>query len=166
MKNKKPELEADALNTFANKGQVDELFRRLKSDNSTFLDANRKQKCDSNKLKEHFKHYFNIEEDINEPFELNEALEFVKELQQVDINGINMSPPNFDEIRHIPKNLKNSNATLKTQTNLLGKWTNCIERYGLQMVSPNLGSIQSLLPYGKDLLKENYLIRLHIEDCK
>ena len=122
LKNKKLELEADALNTFANKRQVDELFRRLKSDNSTFLDTNRKQKCDSNKLKEHFKRHFNIEEDINEPFELNEAL--------------------------------------------LGKWTNCIERYGLQMVSPNLGAIQSLLPYGKDLLKENYLIRPHIEDCK
>ena len=30
------------------------------------------------------------------------------------------------------------------------------------MVSPNLGAIQSFLPYGKDLLKENYLIRSHI----
>ena len=110
MKNKKLELEADALNTFANKRQVDELFRRLKSDNSTFLDTNRKQKCDSNKLKEHFKRHFNIEEDINEPFELNEAPEFVKELQRIDINGINTSPSNFDEIRHILKNLKNSKA--------------------------------------------------------
>ena len=46
LKNKKLELEANALNTFANKRQVDELFRRLKSDNSTFLDTNRNQKCD------------------------------------------------------------------------------------------------------------------------
>ena len=83
LKNKKLELEADALNTFANKRQVDDLFRRLKSDNSTFLDTNRKQKCASNNLKEHFKRHFNIEEDINEPFELNEAPEFVKELQRV-----------------------------------------------------------------------------------
>ena len=110
LKNQKLELEADALNTFANKRQIDELFRRLKLNNSTFLDTKKKHKCESSKLKEHFKRHFNIVEDLNEPLELSEAPEFVKELQRVDIKGINTNPPNFEEIRHTLKHLKSSKA--------------------------------------------------------
>ena len=90
--------------------QIRDKFRRLKSNNSTFLDTKKKHKCESSKLKEHFKHHFNIVEDLNEPLELSEAPEFVKELQRVDIKGINTNPPNFEEIRHTLKHLKNSKA--------------------------------------------------------
>ena len=58
LNNEKALKEANSINEFATKRQVEELFRSFKSDNSPFKKAKSTNKCDPVILKEYFKAHF------------------------------------------------------------------------------------------------------------
>ena len=53
--NKKMKQEAEEINQFATKREVEELFRSFIADGSTFKSTKRRSGCDQDKLKEHLK---------------------------------------------------------------------------------------------------------------
>ena len=110
LRNEKLRIEADEINIYANNRQIEELFRGIKSDSSTFKTTSRKNGCEPNKLKQYFMEHFNQEIHENEPIELTEAPEFIENLQQIGIDGIKTQPPDFNEIRNTLKRLKNGKA--------------------------------------------------------
>ena len=95
---------------YANNRKVEELFRSIKSDNSTFKDTNRKVGCETSELKQHFIKHFNYEIQENDPVELTEAPDFIKKLQHITIHGMQTNSPGFNELRAILKKLKNGKA--------------------------------------------------------
>ena len=106
LKNKKCEQEARAINNFATRREIEELFRAFKSDNSDFKDLPKRNKCDPALLKKHFQDHFTkkmIEED---PIELTDTPEFLKILNQIESSSINTNPPDENELRNIVSNLK------------------------------------------------------------
>ena len=104
--------EADEINEFATKRQVEELFKSIKSDGSTFKNTKRANVCDPEKLKDYFRNHFNVTpNDGDRPEELNVTPEYIKVLQQINCESINSDPPKKDEIIATLKSLKNGKAS-------------------------------------------------------
>jgi hypothetical protein len=109
LRNEKLRLEAEEINKYASKREVEELFRAIKTDDSTFKNIKRKVVCDPIKLKNHFEKHFNhpIKED---PIELNDIPDFIKKLQDVKPDTIKTIPPDEEEIRKVLTKMKNGKA--------------------------------------------------------
>ena len=60
LRNEELRIEAEEINEYANNRQIEELFRRIKADNSTFKKTTRRIGCDPHKLKQHF-----VNHDVN-----------------------------------------------------------------------------------------------------
>ena len=108
LQNKKPRIEAEEINEYANNRQIKELFKSMKADNSTFKETTRRIGCDPHKLKQHFVNHFNHDVNEKEPIELREAPDFIKDIR---VDGMETSAPGFDELRASLNSLKNSKAT-------------------------------------------------------
>ena len=80
MRNDKLKTEAEELNKFFNKLQVQNLFRSFKDDNHTFKSVFKNTKCDLGKLKDYFYNHFKSKETIPDPDELMNAPNFINQL--------------------------------------------------------------------------------------
>ena len=73
----------------------------------TFKNLQEKEKCDPQKLKKYFVSHFNELSVTPEPIELENIPDYIKKLQEVQVDGLNASPPNLEELQTTIKNLKN-----------------------------------------------------------
>ena len=113
-------MEAEELNRFASKRQIENLFRNFKEYNHAFKSSNNtKVKCDPAKLKKHFCDHFKSSCQKPEPKELDKVPEFVKQLKKIGTNGMNILPPDEEEIRKALTNLKNRKAANDVPSELL-----------------------------------------------
>jgi phage terminase large subunit-like protein len=80
LKNERLKCEAESINQFAAKREIEDLFKTAK-DNSTFQKVKTITKCPPVKLKDYFQQYFNPIPPQQEPVELTEFQHFINELQ-------------------------------------------------------------------------------------
>ena len=109
LRNEKLRIEAEEINDYASKRQVEELYRTIKADGSTFKNTRQKIECDPTKLKEYFKQHFNRTIDKDDPIELPDAPAFITKLQEVNID-IRTAPPDHPEVREVLTHMKNGKA--------------------------------------------------------
>ena len=110
LKNEKLRAEAEELNNYAEKREIERLFKSFKNDGSTFRNVTEKESCDPHKLQEYFEKHFGNREDKPEPIELHEAPSFMQKLRNVPAN-FNILPPEKKEIIDILKRLKNGKSS-------------------------------------------------------
>ena len=103
LRNEKLKREAEDINENANRRQVEELYRRMKTDTMTFKNLREKEKCDPQKLKKYFVSHFNEFPVTTEPMEL-------KQLKEIEVEGLNASPSDLEELKLTIKNLKNGKS--------------------------------------------------------
>ena len=60
IRNDKVSREANELNTYASKREIEALYKSFKDDGSTFKQLPSKEGCDPTKLKEYFENHFQI----------------------------------------------------------------------------------------------------------
>ena len=116
IRNDKVSAEANELNTYASKREIETLYKAFKDDGSTFKQLPSKKGCDPAKLKEYFENHFQTKTNSEEtdPFELTEAPNFIKNLKQISTSTtcqINCNPPSKDEIICTLKQLKNGKSS-------------------------------------------------------
>ena len=114
LRNDKLRKEAEEINEYANLRQIEDLFRKIKSDGSTFRNTKQKSMCEPEKLQHHFMKHFKPSSELNEPIELMEAPFFIQQLQEIETDTIDTSPPNQIELIAVLKRLKNG----KTSTDI------------------------------------------------
>ena len=88
---------------------MEEFYRTIKADGSTFKNTCQKIECDPTKLKEYSKQHFNHLIDKDDPIELTDAPAFITKLQEVNID-IRTAPPDHQEVREVLTHLKNGKA--------------------------------------------------------
>ena len=109
LKNEKLRLEADELNSFATKKEIEALYKSFKSEGSTFREMKRKNNCDPQKMKEYFAKHFGQPEKSEEPIELMDAPDFIKKLKEIPAD-FDTLPPKKEEIVNTLKRLKNGKS--------------------------------------------------------
>ena len=120
------------INGFATRRQVEQLYRAFKSDNSSFKNATPSKKCDPLKLKTYFKDHFTgrpIEED---PIELVEAPNYIKQLQNLMMHDINTEPPDEMELRRVIRKMKSGKASSDVPIEYI-KQSMCIDEFAKEM---------------------------------
>ena len=110
LRNEKIRKEADEINSYATKRQIEALYRSFKDEGSSFKDVKQNDKCDPQKLKEFFSAHFSPRNLETDPIELIDAPEFIRKLQNVPAD-INVRPPEKEEIRDVLKNMKNGKSS-------------------------------------------------------
>ena len=93
LRNEKIANEAKEVNEYANRRQVEELYRSFNSDNSSFKAAKTSKKCDPNKLKEFFERHFTSNAIEKDPIELEHIPDFMEKLQNISIADMKVTPP-------------------------------------------------------------------------
>ena len=139
LRNEKLQGEADEINDFANKRQVEEPYRSMKSDNSTFKNTRHKSGCDPQELKKYFAKHFNQEIKVSEPIELREPMDVIKKLQQIKVDGIKTTAPDFNEVYGVLIKLKNGKAANDIPAGYLMNWYDFMRLYGKRVKYPNSG---------------------------
>ena len=119
LRNQKLQIEADELNQFANKRQIENLFQAFKDDSHTFKTCPSNEKCDPTKLKEYFCDHFKNSIHLQDPKELDDIPGFVDHLKKNTSRGMNTSPPESDEIKSALAKLKNGKAANDIPAELL-----------------------------------------------
>ena len=108
LRNEKVKREAEEINEHASRRKVEELYRCMKSDITTFMKrAHENIKCDPDKLTKYFNEHFNQSIELDEPLELSDVPDYIKQLQNIDMDGLNTAAPSIDEIKSTVKKLKN-----------------------------------------------------------
>ena len=74
LRNEKLTKEAEEINENASRREIEELYRRMKTDTMAFKNLREKQKCDPAKLRECFFSHFNELQKIPDPIELEKSL--------------------------------------------------------------------------------------------
>ena len=110
LRNKKLADEANEINEHANRRDIENLYKCMKSSDDAFDDIKRRKKCDPNILKNHFVKHFNPTCSKPDPPELNEAPHFIKELRHIYENNLKTSPPDTDELRKTIIKLKSGKS--------------------------------------------------------
>ena len=110
LRNEKIKLEAEAVNSFSSKREIEQLCRYFKNDNGAFRNIKSGSGCDSARLREHFQEHFNDNTQKEDPIELKNIPEFAIKLQQLPFN-INSAPPDKNEIVETLKLLKNGKSS-------------------------------------------------------
>ena len=112
LKNEKFAKEVEKINEYANKKQIEDLYRSFKSDNSSFSKYKSKTGgCDQNALKTYFKRHFTAETVDTLPLELTDAPAFLSKLQAISTEGIKVGPPNESELNYVIKKLKDGKSS-------------------------------------------------------
>ena len=109
IRNQKLRLEPEQIYHDATRREIEELFRKMQADSSSFKSI-KSIKCDPEKLKKYFSNHFNVENHDNTPNELLKTPEYIKELHN-DENNINHAPPTIPEMKGELKSLKNGKAS-------------------------------------------------------
>ena len=110
LRNDKMRSEADEINNFATKREIERLFKSFKNDGSTFRNIKEGKGCNPQKLTEYFAKHFGPREDKQDPIELQEAPSFVHKLQSIPVN-FNILPPEKKEIIDLLRRLKNGKSS-------------------------------------------------------
>ena len=148
--------EADKLNIYALNRQIEKLFMKAKSQETTLKPTY--NTCPTEKLFEHFKTHFNPQGPSTDytPEEMTENIpKFVKDLQNIsDSADISDTPPTIDEIqKHIQK-LKNNKASNDIEPELLKRCSHPIMLEVIHRITDNLWSGQDLPNmWGQSLLR-------------
>ena len=103
--------EAEEINQFANKRQIENLFRAFKDDNHAFKTPFKSTKCDPTKLKDYFYNHFLDKTNSIEPSELINVPAYINQLKSIAHKTINATPPKPEEIEATIKKLKNGKAS-------------------------------------------------------
>ena len=90
--------EAKEINQFANKRQIENLFRAFKDDNHAFKTPFKSTKCDPTKLKDYFYNHFLDKTNSIEPSELINVPAYINQLKSIAHKTINATPPKPEEI--------------------------------------------------------------------
>ena len=94
LRNQKLQKEAKELNQFANKREIENLFRTFKEDNHAFkYSKTTKYNCDPAKLKQYFHNHFRNSAQFPDPKELDEIPGFVEQLKKAGSTEMNTLPP-------------------------------------------------------------------------
>ena len=107
LKNLKLQAEATAINTNADRRQIEELYKNVKKGNTAFKQLQDKQQCDPIKLKKYFQAHFNQE--VSPSTSQMEPTN-IKHLQSMNIQ-IENKPPDKDELISNIKALKNGKSS-------------------------------------------------------
>ena len=110
LKNEKMRIEAEELNSFATKREIEALYKSFKEDGSTFKDIKKKDGCDPQKLKEYFAKHFGPQDDCPDPIELIDAPDFIQKLRNIPAD-FNTLPPEKEEVINTLKKLKNGKSS-------------------------------------------------------
>ena len=110
LRNEKLKREAEEINENANRREIEELYRRLKTDAASFKNLRGKQKCDPEKLKKHFMTHFSKNQVIANPPEIENIPEYIMQLQGIQADGLKTSPPDLAELKSTIRNLKNGKS--------------------------------------------------------
>ena len=110
LQNEKARNEAQELNSFSSRREIERMYKSFKSDGATFNPIKQKVGCDEHKLKEYFSLHFQIPKNDPDPIELCDAPTFLHQLRNVPVD-FNTLPPNKNEIIATLKNLKNGKAS-------------------------------------------------------
>ena len=111
LRNIKYRQEANQINEYANRKQVEKLYRSMKSDNSAFKDVAKRQQCDPGELQKFFSKHFNDAGELQNPREFQAVPEFVTQLQEISQSfNIAGEAPTKVELKTTIKNLKNGKA--------------------------------------------------------
>ena len=110
LRNEKLNKEADQINEHANRRRTEQLYRSMKSDNSSFRNINKGKQCDPCKIKEFFSKHFNQTAIKDIPIELTEAPVFLSSLQAIPDNIMTTTPPDKNEVLSTIKSMKNGKA--------------------------------------------------------
>ena len=98
--------EAEQINSHATRQETEELFRLMKNNDSSFRPIKKTNKCEPEKLKEHFSKHLNVAPPNNIPDELLEIPQYIKNLQDAQSADLNHAPPTTEEIKKTPITLK------------------------------------------------------------
>ena len=149
IKNQKLRREAEQINQHATRRETKELFRNIKSDYSSFKLIKRNNKCDTEKLKQHFSNHFDATNtNKNIPIELIETPDYIQSLQNTTC-PINHSPPSISEIKGTLKTLKNGKSSIDVPIEFLkyaSEWSNYLQKYIIFYVKS--GEIKPYLLHG------------------
>ena len=112
LKNEKMRKEAQDINTFATKREIESLYKSFKDDGSTFKQIRNKDGCDPQKLKQYFEKHFQKPKAQEDPIELTNAPEFITNLKRIsNSTTIHSEAPNKTEIIDTLKRLKNGKSS-------------------------------------------------------
>jgi len=109
LRNLRLKREAEEINNFANRRKIEEMFCKIKSDDSAFKDIKSNSKCDPTKLKEYFKKHFCQDMDETSPIETINS-DLVKLLQENSNEPMNTRAPDANEILQVLRSLKKGKA--------------------------------------------------------
>ena len=110
LKNQRLSLEANAINENANRREIEELYRRMKSQDSAFKNLKQGSQCDPSKLKEYFLQHFNRTSTFEDPIEIVKAPDFIKFLQDIPCSTMETNPQDKEELRLTIDSLKKGRA--------------------------------------------------------
>ena len=127
LRNEKLEREANDLNEYASRREVEQLYSSFKSDNSSFKEHRPKRKCDPSVLREYFQKHFTADVIHKDPIELESAPEFIETLQNISTNDIKTGPPDESEIINVVKKLKDGKSASDVPTIFIKCALDCSE---------------------------------------
>ena len=110
LRNEKLRNEAQELNSFTTKRDIERMYKSFKDDGSTFKSIRQKDGCDAHKLRKYFSAHFGTPSNDPDPIELVKAPVFLQRLTNVPVD-YNTLPPKKDEIIDTLKKLKNRKAS-------------------------------------------------------
>ena len=102
--------EAQEINSFSTKKQVEDLYRTFKSDNSTFVNIMRTKQCHPASLRQYFEKHFEERAAEIEPVNFADVPDYIEELQKIKCEDIKISPPDKGEVLEVVKKLKDGKA--------------------------------------------------------
>lgn len=111
LRNEKLKTEAEEINQFYNKRQIENLFKAFKYGNQTFKTPFKSTKCDPNKLQNYFHDHFRNKSNSIEPDELKDIPYYIDKLKSIEHASINTDPPSLEELAETVKRLKNGKAS-------------------------------------------------------
>ena len=139
LRNQKMKTEADEINQYANKRQIENLFRAFKDDNHAFKPSSNSSKCDPSKLREYFYEHFKSKSFVPDPDELVNIPRFIRQLKDNAPCHMNVVPPDINEVKSCLNKLKN------------GKASNDIPSLFLKHASENIEFLTELTRLYKDV---------------
>ena len=127
LRNEKVAKEVEELNDYANKKQIENLFRSFKSDNSSFKSPILKRGCEPAAMKTYFQHHFTSDSIDRAPIELIDAPGFLQALKDISTHDLKVGPPDESEICSVIKKLKDGKSTNDVPSSFIKNALGCLE---------------------------------------